>query len=178
MTAAIVDVLTQWYNTASPYPTGEPLDRVGCFTLTAGKDAYGIIVEDESQHIANFTAFWAEYGHATNQNQTPFSCGKVILGGDTDSFLMAAGLASGGRKLFHTATGYVGIGPSLSQRGDIVCVLAGGAVPFVVRRDAYSSRSRRRFELIGEAYIHGIMHGEATSRFANDEQATVAFNIV
>ncbi|KAF2675943.1 HET-domain-containing protein [Lentithecium fluviatile CBS 122367] len=178
MTAAIINVLTQWFNTASPYPTGEPLDRVGCFTLTAGKDAYGMRVEDESQHLANFTAFWAKYGQATNQNQTPFSCGEVILGRDADSFLMAAGFASGGRKLFHTATGYVGIGPGLSQRGDIVCVLAGGTVPFVVRRDAYSSRRRRRFELIGESYVHGIMHGEATSRYANGEQATVAFNII
>jgi hypothetical protein len=120
MTGAIVNVLSQWFKTAFPYPTGEPLDRVGCFTLTAGIDAYGMRVEDEQQHLANFTAFWAHYGYGTKRNPTLWSCGDGILGGDADSFLMAAGSASCGRKLFHTATGYIGIGPALSQRGDII----------------------------------------------------------
>jgi hypothetical protein len=172
MAAAFVDVLTQLFTKASPYPTGESLDQVGCFTLTAGLDAYGMIEKSVSRHLANFAAFWADYGHAIPQ----LPCADDIPGGNADSFLMAAGFASGGRRLFHTATGYVGIGPTLSQRGDIVCVLAGGAVPFVVRRD--SSRPRRRFELIGEAYVHGIMHGEATSRGILGKQMTVDFNIV
>ncbi|PSN58720.1 HET-domain-containing protein [Corynespora cassiicola Philippines] len=178
MTATIIKVLTLWFKKTSAYPTGEPLDRVGCFTLTAGKDMYGMRVGDESQHLANFTAFWAKYGYDTKQDRTPSSYEDGTFGGDADSFLMAAGFASGGRKLFHTATGYTGIGPALLQCGDRICVLAGGTVPFIVRRVANSSRSMRKFELIGEAYVHGIMHGEATSRYASGEEATMAFNFV
>ncbi|KAF1972664.1 HET-domain-containing protein, partial [Bimuria novae-zelandiae CBS 107.79] len=168
MAAVFVNVLTQWLKIASYYPTGEPLARVGCFTLTAGMDAYAMRVEDESQHLADFTAFWAEYGYGM---KWLLSSENGILGGDADSFLMAAGMASGGRKLFNTVTGYVGIGPASSQPGDMICVLAGGTVPFIVRRDVRSRRLSRRFALIGEAYVHGIMHGEATGRYANGEQA-------
>jgi hypothetical protein len=36
--ATLEKVLTQLLAEVSPYPTGESLDRVACFTLTAGKD--------------------------------------------------------------------------------------------------------------------------------------------
>jgi hypothetical protein len=64
-----------------------------------------------------------------------------------------------GRKLFRTKrNGFLGTGPQSLEIGDIVCVLAGGTVPYLIRPvDAEGSR----FRFIGEAYVHGIMHGEA-----------------
>jgi hypothetical protein len=38
--------------------------------------------------------------------------------------------------------------------GDVVCVLFGGTVPFVLRR------SGDDFRLHGEAYVYGVMNGE------------------
>ena len=69
MTVAPVDVLTELFFKAPPYPTGEALDQVGCFTLTAGIDAYGMVVEDKDvpQHLADFAAFWTNNGHTTKQ---------------------------------------------------------------------------------------------------------------
>jgi hypothetical protein len=54
-----------------------------------------------------------------------------------------------------TARGYVGLVPLSTQRGDEVVILHGCDAPFVVRR-----RGELCF-LVGDAYIHGIMNGEA-----------------
>ena len=62
-----------------------------------------------------------------------------------------------------TQKGYLALVPKKTTPGHLVCVLRGGNVPFVLnrRRDGY-------FELVGEAYVHGIMDGE-TVRGARKE---------
>jgi hypothetical protein len=148
---------------------------VACFTLTAGKDEYGMMVENARQHLANFDAFWANRGCVTNR-YSPRSPSSIS--GDADCFLLAARFACVRRKLFHTSRGYVGIGPALLQAGDMVCILSGGATPFVLRQDSHSNPSKRRFQLVGEAYVHGIMHGEAADQCTNGKLRNVAFHIV
>ncbi|MCJ1479437.1 hypothetical protein MMC13_008123 [Lambiella insularis] len=59
------------------------------------------------------------------------------------------------RKFFTTTKGTIGLGPRSMQPGDLVCVLCGGIVPFILRKDG------QRYTLIGEAYVHGIMDGQA-----------------
>lgn len=61
------------------------------------------------------------------------------------------------RRCFTTESkGYIGIGPRSLQRGDGVFVLKGGRVPFILRKIADNT-----YKLVGECYVHGIMHGEA-----------------
>ena len=50
---------------------------------------------------------------------------------------------------------YVGIAPSSSRRGDEIWIVHGSKTPYVLRK-----RSDGVYEFIGEAYIHGLMHGE------------------
>ena len=59
------------------------------------------------------------------------------------------------RSYIITASGYIGLGSYSSRPGDLVYILKGGLVSFVLqsRRDEY-------FELVGEVYIHGIMNEE------------------
>lgn len=59
-----------------------------------------------------------------------------------------------GRVFFTTSTGYIGIAPRGTRDGDLVFVVMGADVPFILRPydDGY--------ELIGEAYVQGIMEGE------------------
>jgi hypothetical protein len=45
--------------------------------------------------------------------------------------------------------------PASSQVGDLVCFIRDADVPFVLR-----PVDNDRFELLGEAYMHGFMHGE------------------
>lgn len=59
------------------------------------------------------------------------------------------------RKFFTTAKGTIGLGPRSMRPGDLVCVLCGGKVPFILRKDGAG------YTLVGEAYVHGIMDGQA-----------------
>jgi hypothetical protein len=77
------------------------------------------------------------------------------------------------RRLCITEKGYIGMVPPLSinrdekGEGDVICLIRGAQVPFVLRpvmsvdptSDA-TPAERRQFQLVGEAYIHGIMDGE------------------
>jgi hypothetical protein len=52
------------------------------------------------------------------------------------------------RKPFMSTKGYVGLAPSHSEAGDVICVLYGCIVRFVLRKNGL------RYNLIGEAYVH------------------------
>lgn len=62
---------------------------------------------------------------------------------------------------FITRSGYIGIGPPSTRSGDQVWVFDGGNVPFVMRNLDEEQGSCPRLSLIGDAYVHGIMDGEA-----------------
>lgn len=62
------------------------------------------------------------------------------------------------RAFFVTEKGYYGLGPSTVRRGDSVMVLPGTQVPYLFRPHMVLENS---WVLIGETYVHGIMHGEA-----------------
>ena len=66
--------------------------------------------------------------------------------------------ATTNRRFFITREGHMGLGPRNIEPGDVVCILLGAQVPFVLRavKDGYV--------LLGECYCHGIMEGEAVLR--------------
>ena len=64
------------------------------------------------------------------------------------------------RRLFITKKGYIGAAPLSSQVGDVVYVLAGGHVPFVLRKKPGGQKGAP-LRLVGECYVHGLMQGEA-----------------
>ena len=61
------------------------------------------------------------------------------------------------RRLFRTKRGFLGISAQSLDAKDVVWVLAGAAVPVVLREIS----STGNWEFVGEAYVHGIMNGEA-----------------
>lgn len=71
------------------------------------------------------------------------------------------------RSFFITQNGYVGLAPGKAQPGDKVCVLFGGNNPFLLRpvknesNGDVESQENEEYILVGEAYVHGLMHGEA-----------------
>ncbi|OLN86060.1 Heterokaryon incompatibility protein 6, OR allele 6 [Colletotrichum chlorophyti] len=74
-----------------------------------------------------------------------------------------------GRRFFISKLGYIGLAPAAARVGDKVCVLAGGKMPFIVRDLERSGQTPRtstfktetNCRLIGDAYVHGLMDGEA-----------------
>jgi len=64
-----------------------------------------------------------------------------------------------------TSKGFMGMVPGQARVGDIICIFSGSAVPFLLRK----AGSEDAYQLVGEAYIHGIMYGESLA--ANRENA-------
>lgn len=60
-----------------------------------------------------------------------------------------------GKRPFISKHGYVGLGPEAMLLGDVVVIIAGSTIPFVVRPAGDGN-----FWLVGECYCHGIMDGE------------------
>lgn len=75
---------------------------------------------------------------------------------DIASFMHVFSCVSAGRRFAITKGGRLAWCPGPCQKGDTVAVLAGGTVPFILRK---ASNSQHR--LLGDAYVHGIMDGEA-----------------
>jgi hypothetical protein len=58
------------------------------------------------------------------------------------------------RRMVRTKQGLIGLMPELARKGDFVCLFKGGMVPLVMRKVS------SRWMLIGDSYVHRIMHGE------------------
>lgn len=59
--------------------------------------------------------------------------------------------------LFSTGKGYLCVGPHSTRPGDSVWIVLGAEAPMVMRQVPGTDR----YTLVGEAYVHGFMHGEA-----------------
>ncbi|KUJ23875.1 HET-domain-containing protein [Mollisia scopiformis] len=60
------------------------------------------------------------------------------------------------RKLVIISPGGLGLAPDSVAIDDEVWIIAGSQVPFILR-----PVGENRYKLVGEAYVHGVMHGEA-----------------
>lgn len=60
-----------------------------------------------------------------------------------------------GRSFFWSNEEYMGLAPGEARAGDLICVLLGGQVLYVLRPKGEG------FHFIGECYMHGMMSGEA-----------------
>ncbi|PFH58489.1 hypothetical protein XA68_13597 [Ophiocordyceps unilateralis] len=64
------------------------------------------------------------------------------------------------RRMFLTDNGRVGFGPEAAEEGDLVILMAGGRVPFIVRH-ASCKDGGSHYQLLGDAFLYGAMLGEA-----------------
>ena len=67
-------------------------------------------------------------------------------------------------RFFRTAKGLMGMGPRSLERGDSVWLFPGAEVFFVLR----DRHGTKRFEFMGDAYVHGLMHGKALDNADQD----------
>jgi hypothetical protein len=95
----------------------------------------------------------------------PASEEKKKLDRDFDDITESFRVAYSCRRLFRTKKNYLGIAAESVEKGDAVWVLAGAAVPLVLRPAKLG-----RWKLVGEAYVHGIMNGEVAKSMGNELQ--------
>jgi hypothetical protein len=84
-----------------------------------------------------------------------YSVHKLSLG-DFRPFDRTQGQTSVDRSLFRTSKGCLGLGPRSMRAGDEVFLVCGSHVLFVLQKNA----DKPTYSLVGEAYLHGFMHGE------------------
>jgi hypothetical protein len=141
-------------------------------TLTAGTNEYGSRETQDLALVRHFAAFlkglpwWSGSRNTHNSLQLSPPLEKTDLDfpeldklareGDPEKFRRAADRVSLDRQLFVTTNGHLGLGPWQMLPGDIVCVLGGADMPFVIRRTDNDC-----FTLVGECYVDDIMNGEA-----------------
>jgi hypothetical protein len=127
----MIDKVFERYDRAKyMYPTGESMATAWTATLTAGR-------------LANATNSKRELAASRSPKY--------------QRSLSVAQRSCYGRRQFFTENGYMGIGPAAMREGDLVCVLWGGCVPYILR----PTDTDNTYKLVGESYVHGIMNGEA-----------------
>ncbi|KAI4188652.1 MAG: hypothetical protein LQ346_005273 [Caloplaca aetnensis] len=136
--------------------------------MIAGRDGHTekAAQDDLQKHRANFQAYYS--GDESLDPTTKTELNRIIdvpasLGGNGDEYKRNLDDYCHRRRLFRTANGRFGLGPSAMQQGDVCCIIFGALVPFVIRR------SDRWFKLVGECYIHGVMRGEIVNEMLQQQ---------
>ena len=80
--------------------------------------------------------------------------GLVSRSGDHDN-IETMRMVQQNRWMANTEGGRLALLPGTAELGDKIAVLYGGKLPYILRKIG------ERWELVGECYVHGVMHGEA-----------------
>jgi len=92
------------------------------WTLTAGYSTCWTLVNDHGAHLTEYNAF----------SEWDFGQGAPASGSDIYPYFQLVMIVLSPRRLFTTTKGLLGLGPMIMQEGDIVSVLFGGNVPYVL----------------------------------------------
>lgn len=151
-------ILDDMYEVAKPvddeYYYGQYQTRKEAFWLTMCGGIEDVRLQQRLQiskrRLASYQCFesWEEWFRGP---RTTYQTSNHQLRSVTDSIASV----SKGRTFCTTKKGLMGWVPKLSRPEDIVAVLTGGRVPFILRPHEGC------YEVLGDAYIHGIMDGEA-----------------
>jgi hypothetical protein len=137
-----------------------------CWTMTAGKDWADEPIQDTASHWSDFAAWWVQISSHTLDPRTR----AAAQTGSAQRFLTAAS-DCWDRRLFVTSKGYLGLGPEALRECDLVCILSGGPVPYVLRKvDEY-------FYFVGESYVYGLMKDEAVQQWREGKLALRNFEL-
>ena len=85
--------------------------------------------------------------------------------------LISMGRACRGRQFFHTSGDLRGLSSGSPQPGDVLVVLFGGNVPFILREEG------DHHKLVSACYVEGIVHGEAVRTMEAKEIKPTVFHI-
>lgn len=166
--------LAQQQCASHPYPN---LFSAFWHTLVAGADGTGIQISPPAfaeifsllfDATTGQAPTFADQTYSARQLRPPGAKGRLELanlrarapGRTYQEVRHALRRAVRNRRLCVTEKGYLGLVPRQARQGDRVCVLVGCHVPFVVREEADGGPEERRFRLVGECYVHGVMDGE------------------
>ena len=167
-------------NQAVAYTEGR--DRLWAFymTIAAGKTIDFESTENNASHRADIWAYEKQLFEAAEASGRKPSNRIEMWGeeiqvvnydGNPTKFQASMVNAFDGSRIFMIEKGYIGMGPSSMCIGDVVCILFGGEVPYLLRPKG------SHWQFIGDCYVHGIMQGEGLKGFNGDVSQAEVFEI-
>ena len=156
--------LMAWYDSAlrifpmstrTTYPTKEPFNpNVIARTLTANISLTGSPLSEELLFATYQTwlTLMRAWSSGSPANIITFETKERTFAAEQFGVLLTT--AMGGRVMMASDRSYAGLVPIGALKGDLVAIISGASTPFILRSkgDGYI--------LVGECYVHGIMHGE------------------
>ncbi|ORY11126.1 heterokaryon incompatibility protein-domain-containing protein [Clohesyomyces aquaticus] len=112
--------------------------------------------EATSVYEQHFDAFMAQSEQRSAGSAADTEPVNLVTLRMAHQFEQAMGSRSSGRDIGVTENGYMCLVPNGVQLYDVVTILRGGRVPFILRAEESGG-----YKLLGDAYVHGLMKGEA-----------------
>lgn len=120
---------------------------------------HGVSVYEHADPAVDYERYlrWSRLVESHVSRKLDLPTADVAVCGSTLLSMLAA------RRFMRTTKGLIGFVPAESQPGDLVVVLAGGKVPYVLREQTSGGTkgSHNVYSFVGDAYVTGLMNGEA-----------------
>ncbi len=150
-----IEECSHFANRKSTYPIGEELRDVRIRLLVGNRGGYENL-EDDYIDLCNSFRRMLKSRPKTHQEFVDWDSNATRLRriiADMKGFLDVKDL-----RFCRTMNGYLGLVPLATEIGDVICIVYGSCVPFVLRP---CKDIKGAFRPVGQCYIHGIMEGEA-----------------
>lgn len=92
--------------------------------------------------------------HLQQESDQSIIADKITKQRGVKDYAMGLGIANMGANLFQTSEGYLCKGPTSAKAGDVIILVSGLCAPLVARKVDTT------YQIIGGAYVHGVMKGE------------------
>lgn len=132
-----------------------------CMSAAGLKDAYAPTKEILISAFYQCLAFGAPLEEQTGGG---YSRSEMEFDKTRYNMRMVEIWASGKWRFFVTPHRVIGVAPSKTRHDDLLCILIGARIPLIIRKledTTMAANSPRAFELVGAAYVHGYMEGQA-----------------
>jgi hypothetical protein len=161
-------------DTNGPYKTEDDLFNALCMTVVADYDNFTVkrTNKDLKSHRSHF-----ERWHHWEDEEIPESSPQITAEHNMVKYKLMLKRATESRRFFVSTKGYVGLAPFHAEAGDLICILFGGQIPFILRKCSEThpkiqyifGGEGNAYLFIGESYVQGIMDGEAYEEYKRDD---------
>lgn len=123
---------------------------------------------DDASRYMLWSSWFTDLVEQSDENKPAYYKDCLAKNRDLDRFDWTIMNMNYNRSLFSTKDGCIGMGPGDMEPNDSVVLLRGSRTPFIVRpSDLMSKTNAITYQVIGYAYVQGVMYGE---RCPLDEQ--------
>ena len=170
-------LLALWKAATPHLPTrGAAEDRIHSWIKVTTADQHDLGGRSKEQIIQDGSAYLVDlmssHPSCSGESQVALELLRELsASGDPRSYAFLAGNFCLHRTFIITVHGHIGLGPVGAQPGDLVAVLFGGGVPYILREQ------ERGWLFVGESYIDGLMNGEAVQAWQRGELTEEIFEL-